>query len=382
MNARERFMACMRFEPFDRAPNWEMGYWAGTLERWHTEGLPRHPEAPAGLVPGAGVKGEGFPWRRGEPKDAAVHAHLGLDAGIEKIDGEWGVWPAFEPEVYEETDDTIRARQPDGTVAVTRKDSASLPHVVEWPVVDRASWEALAAERLRPETPGRLPADWAAQVAAYRHRDWPLVLGGPFLGAFSSLRTLFGFEPLMYAFHDDPALVHDVLAHLTELWLALFEEVLGDTDVDYAYWWEDMSFKSGSMVSPRIFREFLAPVYRRINGFLREHGIDVVLLDTDGNVWDLIPQFLAVGVTGLYPFEVRAGMDVAEVRARYPRLQMLGGIDKGALVAGPEAIDREIARVAPVIRTGGYVPGVDHYVHPDVPWEHFLYYRRRLAEVL
>ena len=47
-----------------------------------------------------------------------------------------------------------------------------------------------------------------------------------------------------------------------------------------------------------------------------------------------------------------------------------------------EAIDREIARVAPVIRTGGYVPGVDHYVHPDVPWEHFLYYRRRLAEVL
>ena len=175
----------------------------------------------------------------------------------------------------------------------------------------------------------------------------------------------------MYAFHDDPALVHDVLTHLTELWLALFEEVLGDTDVDYAYWWEDMSFKSGSMVSPRIFAEFLAPVYRRINGFLREHGIDVVLLDTDGNVWDLIPQFLAVGVTGLYPFEVRAGMDVAEVRARYPRLQMLGGIDKGALVAGPEAIDREIARVAPVIRTGGYVPGVDHYVHPDVPWEHF-----------
>ena len=137
-----------------------------------------------------------------------------------------------------------------------------------------------------------------------------------------------------------------------------------------------------SMVSPRIFAEFLAPVYRRINGFLREHGIDVVLLDTDGNVWDLIPQFLEVGVTGLYPFEVRAGMDVAEVRARYPRLQMLGGIDKGALVAGPEAIDGEIARVAPVIRSGGYVPGVDHCVHPDVPWDHFLYYRQRLAEVL
>ncbi len=382
MNARERFLACMRFEPVDRAPNWEMGYWAGTLERWYAEGLPPDADAPRGLAPGAGVKGEGFPWRRGEPRDSAVHSILGLDKGIEKIDGEWGVWPAYAPEVAWEDDERVQARQPDGTVAVLRKDSASLPHVIDWPVKDRASWEALKAERLQPDAPGRLPADWAAQVAAYRTRDWPLVLGGPFLGVFSSLRTLFGFQNLMYAFFDDPVLVHDVLAHLTALWLALFEQVLGDADVDYAYYWEDMSFKSGSMVSPRLFRAFFAPVYRRINGFFRAHGIDVILLDTDGSVWDLIPLFLEVGVTGLYPFEVRAGMDVAEVRRRYPRLQMLGGIDKTALVEGPAAIDREVARVAGVVRSGGYVPGVDHYVPPDVPWEHFLHYRRRLSGIL
>lgn len=382
MNARERFLACMRFEPLDRAPNWEMGYWAGTLERWYAEGLERDPLAPRGLAPGAGVKGEGFPWRRGEPRDAAVHRALRLDKGIEKIDGEWGVWPAFEREVFWEDDERIQERQPDGTVAVLRKDSASLPQVVDWPVKDRASWEALKAERLRPEAPGRLPADWGAQVAAYRGRDWPLVLGGPFLGVFSSLRTLFGFQNLMYTFFDDPALLHDVLAHLTTLWLALFEEVLAATDVDLAYYWEDMSFKSGAMVSPRLFGEFLAPVYRRINGFFRAHGLDVILLDTDGNVWGLIPLFLEAGVTGLYPFEVRAGMDVAAVRARYPRLQMLGGIDKTALAEGPAAIDREIARVAPVVRSGGYVPGVDHYVPPEVPWGHFAYYRQRLAEIL
>jgi uroporphyrinogen decarboxylase len=88
-----------------------------------------------------------------------------------------------------------------------------------------------------------------------------MVIGGPFLGAFSSLRTLFGFENVMYRFFDDPDLVRDVLSHLTELWLVLFEEVLSQTDVDYAYWWEDMSYKSGSMVSPRIFREFLTTVF-------------------------------------------------------------------------------------------------------------------------
>ena len=382
MNSRERFLATMRFQPVDRAPNWEMGYWAGTLDRFHAEGLPRHPQGPTGLVEGEGVKGEGFPWRRTEPKDVAVHEYFGLDEGIEKIDGEWGAWPPFEVETLAEDDETITRRDADGTTVLVRKDRTTLPHPIAWPVADRASWEQLKRERFKIELAGRLSWNWPEQKALYRERTWPLVIGGPFLGAFSSLRTLFGFENVMYRFFDDPDLVHDVLSHLTELWLGLFEEVLAQTDVDYAYWWEDMSYKSGSMVSPRIFREFLTPVYKRINGFFKQHGIDVVLLDTDGNVWGLIPLFLEGGVTGLYPFEVNAGMDVAEVRAKYPRLQMLGGIDKTAVVAGPEAIDRELARIAPVIKSGGYCPGFDHYVPPDVPWEHFAHYRRRLAELL
>ena len=382
MNSRERFLACMRFQPVDRAPNWEMGYWAGALDRWQSEGLPRHPRAPRDLVPGAGVKGEGFPWRRGEPKDWSVHAHFALDPGIEKIDGEWGVWPHFPEEIIAESGDTVTRRAPDGTIVEVRRDSASLPHVLEWPVKDRASWEQLRTERFKIDITGRLSDDWPQQVAAYKDRDWPLVIGGPFLGVFSSLRTLFGFERMMYAFFDDPQLVRDVLSHLTNLWLALFEEVLADTDVDYAYIWEDMSFKGGSMVSPRIFREFLLPVYQRITGFFRQHGVDIVLLDTDGDVWGLIPQFLEGGVTGLYPFEVRAGMDVAEVRAKYPRLQMLGGIDKTALERGTADIDAELARIAPVIRSGGYVPGIDHYAHPSIPWENFCYYRLKLAELL
>lgn len=382
MNSRERFVACMRFQPTDRAPNWEMGYWAGALEEWYEEGLPRHPKAPVGLGVGEGVKGEGFPWRRGEPRDWSVHAYFELDEGIEKIDGEWGVWPPFDGDVLWEDEEKIRRREPDGTIVLVRKDSASLPNAVEWPVKDRASWEQLKEERLRVDISGRLPKDWPQQVASYRNRDMPLVIGGPFLGVFSSLRTLFGFENMMYQFFDDAQLVRDVLTHLTELWLSLFEEVLADTDVDYAYFWEDMSYKAGPMVSPRIFREFLLPVYQRITGFFREHGVDIILLDTDGDVWELIPLLIEGGVTGLYPFEVRAGMDVAEVRTKYPGLQMLGGIDKGALVQGPQAIDLELERIGPLIKLGGYVPGIDHYVQPNVPWEHFAYYRRRLAELL
>ncbi|MHB1354729.1 MAG: uroporphyrinogen decarboxylase family protein [Anaerolineae bacterium] len=382
MNSRERFQACMRFQPVDRAPNWEMGYWAGVLERWYGEGLLRHPLAPVGLGEGEAVKGEGFPWKPGEPHDYSASAALGLDKGIEKVACEYGPWPAFPSEVLREDETTLDRREPDGTVVRVRKDSGSLPHPLSWPVTDRASWEQLKSERLRLDIAGRLPADWAQRVKGYRDRDWVLGIGGPMVGLFSVLRTLLGFDTLMYTFYDDPGLIRDMLSHLSTLWLAQFEQILADTTVDYAYFWEDMSYKSGSMISPRLFREFLTPVYQRINAFFRAHGIDIILLDTDGNVWGLIPLMLEAGVTGLYPFEVRSGMDVAEVRARYPHLQMMGGVDKTALALGTEAIDYELTRIAPVIKSGGYVPACDHYVPPDVSWENYVYYRQKLAAIL
>ncbi len=384
MNSRERFLACMRFEAVDRAPNWETGYWVDTLKRWYEQGLPRPPKSPTeGLLPGDEVKGEAFACRlRTEPRDYAVHEYLDLDKGAEKVDCETGPCPPFETKILWEDENTVRRQEPDGTVVVMGKRTASLPKIVEWPVKGIESWEQLKEERFRLEMEGRLPPDWEQQLKRYKGRTWPLVIGGPFLGVFSSLRTLFGFENLMYAFFDDPDLIRDVLSHLTELWLYIFENVFAQVQPDYAYYWEDMSYKAGPMVSPRIFRQFLLPVYQEINGFFAAHDIDIVLLDTDGDVWELVPLFLEGGVTGLYPFEVRAGMDVVEVRAEYPHLQMLGGIDKNALAQGPEAIDRELERVAPVVKTGGYVPAVDHYVPPNVSWDNFVYYRQQLRKIL
>jgi len=58
---------------------------------------------------------------------------------------------------------------------------------------------------------------------------------------------------------------------------------------------------------------------------------------------------------------------------------MMGGIDKRALVAGKEAIDRELeARIPFMLKRGGYIPTVDHLVPPDVSFENFRYYREKL----
>jgi hypothetical protein len=71
-----------------------------------------------------------------------------------------------------------------------------------------------------------------------------------------------------------------------------------------------------------------------------------------------------------------------EVRSAFPRFQILGGIDKKKIAAGKETIDEELERKVPyVFQGGGFVPFTDHSVPPNISWEDFRYYRRRLAEL-
>ena len=106
------------------------------------------------------------------------------------------------------------------------------------------------------------------------------------------------------------------------------------------------------------------------------------MVDTDGNCWKLIPLFVEGGVTALCPMETAAGMAVEEVRAAFPELALLGGIDKMKIKQGRKAIDEELRKVARMLRHDGYVPHIDHHVPPDISWEDFKYYRRKLNHLI
>jgi uroporphyrinogen-III decarboxylase len=196
-----------------------------------------------------------------------------------------------------------------------------------------------------------------------------------------------GFEGLSVALYEDRELVSDMVTYLADFWISLYDQFLGaygdKVRIDHAHIWEDMSYFSGPLISPAMFRELMLPCYKKLTRFFRDHGIDIILVDTDGNCWELIPLFLEGGVTGVYPFEVAANMDVVEVRKAYPRLQMFGGIDKRPLIAGDRrAIDTELRRVVSIVPRGGFVPYIDHNVPPDISWDTFVYYRRQLNSML
>jgi len=357
MTPHERFLALMHFKPVDKMPLWEWGPWPSALRRWQREAIGEGKEAP-------------------QYAECENRVSVGVDMWMR---------PSFEVKVLQEDAETRIEQNERGIIQRVLKnpDAMSMPHHLEYPVKTRADWEAMK-ERFDPADPGRFPDDWRQRCEQWR-RDGPVLMtqGPRSPSLFGLVREFMGPERALCAFCDEPDLIHDMMEFNTEFLLELLPRVFREAPVSAVYFWEDMCYRAGPLISPAMFRRFMLPRYKRITDLARRHGVDVCFVDSDGNTEQLIPLWIEAGIKGNYPMEVAAGMDVGKLRRQYGReLLMHGGIDKRALAQGREAIDKELARRVPVAQEGGYVPHVDHAVPHDVSYENFAYYWRRKKEML
>ncbi|MBI2504230.1 MAG: hypothetical protein HYW07_13475 [Candidatus Latescibacteria bacterium] len=361
MTERERFLAWMLGEKADRPPYWLFwGPWRTTWKRWEGEGKP------AGLT------------HQGE-----VRRLFGAEQPPLAVPVNCGPCPRLERRVLEEDEDYVVFTDTWGIKRRDYKHGESMSQFLEFPVKGRGGWERFKEERLDPDHPERLAGSWREQTAEWTRQGYPIQLGYfPDVGIFGGLRWLLGDEECLLAFYTMPELVHEVMEHLTDVYLAVFSKVVEVVRVDVIHLWEDMCGRQGSLISPQHWEEFMGPCYRRVRDFAGEHGIPLISVDTDGDPGQIIPPMVAAGVNYIFPLEVAAGCDVHALRARFPELALMGGIDKRALAQGPAAIDRELERIRPALAGGRYIPELDHLIPDDVSWENYCHYAASLKRLI
>jgi len=290
--------------------------------------------------------------------------------------------PRFEYQVIEEDERTITARHGNGIVTkalkvgTVRGTRMSMDQYLSFPVTDRKSFYEMK-KRYNPYSPARYPRWWNDLIACYKNRSYPLALTGiGGFGLYSMLRNWMGTENACTIFYDDPSFAEEMLDFLVEFFVQLTEKALNDVDVDWYNYFEDFAYKTGPLVSPCIFKKFLLPRYKQINGYLIKHGVKIISLDSDGNIEVLLPLIIEAGFNHICPMEQAAGMDAVKIRKTYGSdLAMLGSIDKRELAKGKKEIERELLRQVPyLLETGGYIPTIDHAVPPDVSYGNFMYY--------
>jgi uroporphyrinogen decarboxylase len=352
MTHRERWLAAMHFQPVDHVPDEEFGYWDDTFLIWHQQGLPEEIND--------NEKGDiyfGF----------APRAHVPVHYGLE---------PPFARKVIEQRGEQLLIEDEHGALCLIHASGqSSIPHFLEFRLKDRESWERDFKPRLDPADSNRLPSQSRLDELKqqWADRDCPLGIG---IGSlYGWIRDWAGFEGAAMMVHEDPALLEEIMETITQIITRAIAWIAPQVQLDFGAGWEDMCYSMGPMISPKDFDRLMVPRYRRITEILNKHGCDVIYTDCDGNINQLVPLWLKGGVNGMFPVEVAAGTDPIALREKYGRdVLLLGGVNKRSLISGKEEIRKEIERIEPYVREGGWIPHVDHRVPPDVTFENYLYY--------
>ena len=260
------------------------------------------------------------------------------------------------------------------------KRAATIPLPLDFPVRNMDDW--LKLKPMFTFREDRIDGDAIRAAKAARQQGSLVVAGIP--GAFSWPRELMGEEVLCLAYYDQPELVHDILGTFRQTAVQVLQRVTDEIAIDQLSVGEDLAGKSGPLIGPAQIREFVQPYYRAAWDVCRSRGARIFQMDSDGNLNPVIADFLACGLTSVFPMEPAAGMDVVAVRKKYGRrLAMLGGLDKHVLRRGKREIPAELEyKMQPLMREGGMVFGLDHRIPNGTPLENYRYYVRLGREIL
>jgi uroporphyrinogen decarboxylase len=125
----------------------------------------------------------------------------------------------------------------------------------------------------------------------------------------------------------------------------------------------------GPLMSPASFGALFAPGLRRVIAGCKELGLKVIT-HTDGMLWPIIDSIVDSGIDCLDPIDPIAGMDLAEVKAKYgSRIALKGNVDCSHLMTlgtpaqVAEATRRALRQGAP---GGGFILSSSNSIHSSV----------------
>lgn len=282
---------------------------------------------------------------RNQTRDA--HAPCIDDWGIGQTEIEPGVWfPGYHPLAE----------------ATTLEE---LENYANWPVMDEPYRVAQAAE----------DAHRLAQENEYA------ILATPWL--MFPLERAFGLQG-MDKFLMNLAMLPDFAEAMLKKNLALCKQHLGNflaalgEDIDMIKIGDDLGTQDRLMISPKMYRKMLKPIHADLIAFIKEHTKAKVFFHTDGDVFDLIGDFIEIGIDVLNPVQTSAGKmaDLEGLKRQFGKqIVFCGAVDTQYILPSgtPEQVRQEMKRVIQALgQDGGYMVASVHTIMNEVPPENIL----------
>lgn len=236
-------------------------------------------------------------------------------------------------------------------------------------------WGGLHASPLsRPSLEGyRFPDGSASgawdQVPTVR-RQYPehfLVAVGS--GLFERGWALCGFENYLAWLASERPFIEEMTEKLADYSCQLTCQLKG-SHVDGIRFGDDWGGQHSLMISPRLWRDVFKRHYRRMYAAARDAGL-VVMIHSCGNVTEILPDLIEIGVEVVHPLQPEA-MDVELcVREFGKDLTFWGGLGSQSTIprGTPDDNRREALRMLKLFERGGYILAPAGAVPAETPPE-------------
>ncbi len=131
----------------------------------------------------------------------------------------------------------------------------------------------------------------------------------------------------------------------------------------------DFASKLGPLISPTVFSDVVAPALKAIVDACHARGIKY-FYGSDGNLWPVADaMFDTIGIDGYFEIDASAGMDLVELRKRFPKTTLVGNIQVQTVQHGStDDVEREVMRCLETAHElGKIVVGVSNMIMPGTP---------------
>lgn len=352
MDARERMLKALRHEQPDRIPIHD-SLWLETVRQWQKQGLPTE-------IP---------------PEDYFGYEMIAL--GFDQS-------PLFEVKTLHKDNEYVIETTPYGGVRKNFRTYASTPEIMDWAITSKEDWVRLKPRHDPAFVPDYARVDWVSLRQRYHQaRSEGKCIALSAVIGYDQLQRYLKSEELLMLTADDPAWFREMVETMAALVLRMAKLIIGaGYKPDVAFFYNDMAYRNGPLFSPRTYRNCILESDKLLCDYF--HSLDIpVIYHTDGDIHKLIPPLIEAGVDCLQPLEVKANMDVRELKGEYgDRLAFMGNIDARKMAdPDPYVIEEEIrTKFAIAKKGGGYIYHSDHSVPPTVSFAQYCHVMKLVRE--
>ena len=210
--------------------------------------------------------------------------------------------------------------------------------------------------------------------------DYAIVATPWLLFPFERAHAMQGMDKFLINMMMAPDFAQALLRKITDLCKTLMGNFLAECGdlIDIIKIGDDLGTQNSLMISPKMYRQFLKPLHAEFISFIKARTQAKVFFHTDGDVFDLIPDFIEMGIDILNPIQTSAGRmsNLAELKRRFGQnMVFCGAVDTHRVLpyGTPDDVRQELRRVMNVLGPGGgYMVASVHTIMNDVPAENIL----------